>query len=533
MRGQGYHWFRPESGRFDEEAYVIFEKTENPMAQRVIYDMSIQKDLVEAEKAELSRTLLQLAKKEQEKEAIYLYEKIAEIDPTKRSEFYQRAITILQNKDHRGQRFSALFNLFLQGEKEMATLLKDGADPLNNSVHSRGFDKYLQNYFKQVEGKLAYGARNFDGIDSFLGGNVSFSVLLDRYVQEYFYGDGSAEVVATANLHREKIRKEMSNNKVFGPIFNQYFDKPITPQRLLEALRNAKTSKSGKDLTVRQLIDSVIPRVTKGLDLEVQIATNKPTTVKARHVGAEGNKTDVYYSDKVTLNKTVDLGLADMFGPGVSDQLKADINNRRAAFSRVKNQIFNISISAKDYRSRHNFQVSASSFKNSGAQLSPIAKGMNSDFIRHLEFYLNNTVPGAMLANKRQEVLDNVALIIAAYMFDDIEDMFLSSSVDGLLHLYNINGVYHSLSDLLFLAGEDVLAIDPMAVAVVSYDFSSDIIQTTKDRYAAHNGSYPIGGDAKLEWDQVRDVVQDTILNIKMKREAIKNSTINLQALLK
>jgi hypothetical protein len=158
---------------------------------------------------------------------------------------------------------------------------------------------------------------------------------------------------------------------------------------------------------------------------------------------------------------------------------------------------------------------------------------MSSDFIKHLEFYLNNTVPGAMLANKRQEVLDNVALIIAAYMFDDIEDMFLSSSVDGLLHLYNINGAYHSLSDLLFMAGEDILAINPMAVAVVSYDFSSNIIQTTKARYDAHDGSYPIGGDAKLEWDQVRDVVHNTILNIKMKREAIKNSTIALQTLLR
>lgn len=526
-------WFRPDGGRFDENAYVIFENTENPMAAKVIDDMCIQKDLVEAEKAELSKTLLQLAKKEQEKEAIYLYEKIAEIDPTKRSEFYQKAITILQNTDHRGQRFSALFNLFLQGEREMAALLKDGADPLNNSVHSRGFDKYLQNYFKQVNGKLAYGARNFDGIDSFLGGNVSFSQLLDRYVQEYFYGDGSAEVVATANLHREKIRKEMSNHKVFGPIFTKYFNKPITPQQLLKALREAKPSKSGKDPTIRTLIDSTIPRVTKGLDLEVQIATNKPTTVKARHVGSEGNKTDVYYSDKVTLRKTVDLDLADMFGPGVSDQLRTEINNRRAAFSNVKNQIFNISISAKDYRSRHDFQVSASSFKNSGIQLSPIAKGMSSDFIRHLEFYLNNSVSGAMLANKRQEILDNVALIIAAYMFDDIEDMFLSSSVDGLLHLYNINGAYHSLSDLLFLAAQDVVAINPGELAVVSYDFSSTVISDTQDRYEAHDGSYPLGGDASLEWNNVRDIVRDTILQIKMKREAIKNSTINLQALLK
>jgi hypothetical protein len=109
--------------------------------------------------------------------------------------------------------------------------------------------------------------------------------------------------------------------------------------------------------------------------------------------------------------------------------------------------------------------------------------------------------------------------------------MFISSSSDHQLHLYNINGAYHSLSDLLLRGAEDITHIDPTRLVTVDYRFSNNIIEEEKDAF--NSGLYPLTGSLDTEWKDVRSEVSKTILEIHMKRESIKQATETLRQLLK
>ena len=64
----GSFWFRPESGRFDEEGYVIFQSTKNPRARKAIKDIGDYYQHLNVAKQELSKVLRSVADKELEKE---------------------------------------------------------------------------------------------------------------------------------------------------------------------------------------------------------------------------------------------------------------------------------------------------------------------------------------------------------------------------------------------------------------------------------------------------------------------------------
>lgn len=539
MRGQGYHWFRPESGRFDKEGYVIFQSTENPLARRAIKDIGDYYQHLNVAKQELSEVLRSVANKEREKECNYLKLKVASLPEGATK---TRAIQLID--EHMGKSptaISALFNLVLQSEQQMANLMKDvgtrGSDILKNSVYSRGFDTYLRQYFKSTQLGIGYGARSYQQGDSFLNGNLSFSDLVQQYIDSIFSTQIPKDLASTAETFRQQLISRYTNNGVLGEFFRKHLKTPITPAAISRALASGgvKTTKTGKSRSLRASIDAAIQNQLKGIDLEMVItADTKGSAVRTVHTGDRNKKTDVLILDAIDESVIVDLDFADSFaGKNLDQILDLGVATANSAISELS-RVFAIAVSAKDYRSMRDFQVSSSKFVNSSERIQSITQGSllgdGTDFIDNLAFYLNNSVPGAMLEGSRDQILDNIAYLAASFMFDDITSIFTGTSEDGMLHLYNINGIYHSLSELLMHASSEVLAVNPTATVDVSYMYTSPVIQEVEDDY--YNGNYPDPDGVKATWDRVRDTVNQTPLDIKLRRDAILQMSNSLRILL-
>lgn len=534
MRGQGYHWFKPAK-RFDEEAYVIFSDTENPMAQKVISAVSDYKQQALVDRQELSNTLRMLAIAERAKETNYIAAKIAFIDSTGQTGFAQRAKTLLaQHSAGSRDAISALFNLFLQTETELAMLMKEGPNPLKNSGYSRGFDNYLKQYLRQVTVAIERGDKGYRNGAEFISGNLTFAQIVDRYIDEIFGTDVPTHLASTAEEYRNKIITAYTQHPLVGQFFQKHMNRSITPSTIGKVLKDKSTkTKRGGERTLRSQIDNIFSKdLLRGLDLEMRIAGGRPTSITSVHTGGINLKTDNVILDTLSQTRTIDIDLESIWPDNatIRQDLSSGLPQLQQRVKETYNDLFAMSVSAKDYRSNRDFAISSSSFKNSAARIEALFPG--NSFIEKLSFYLNNSVPGAALEDSRDEILDNIAHLAAAYMFDDIENMFKASGQDGLLHLYNINGTYHALSELLMGASNDVMAIDPTNLAIVSYSFGNDVIEETNARYLAHDGSYPIGGDASLEWARVRSIVEDTPLDIRLRREAILGATNNIRTLL-
>jgi hypothetical protein len=534
-------FFKPET-TFEEGAYVIFDNTTNPLARYVKNLFTSEQSQLNAARNELRDTLIRLAQAERAKECNYLRQKISQMRDEMQIEnsadfpIYQKAYEIISNYENGGApgQLSMLFNILLQGSHELELLMKDSNDVLANSVHSRGFDAYLKNYFKSFEQKLKVGAKSFDAnMTQFLGGNKTLGQLFDDYLKETFAIDLSNTTPENKKLLTEFKNSMLNEYKTKGPLaqfFANHVKAKITPQSLERALRTnvniKKTKDNGKQNTIRTLIDQAVPRFLRGITLEMQIASGQGgAQVKRYHTGSLNQKGDVLIVDQMA---TVTTGV-NFDSNFISAELSNDITNMHRVLKKVHNEIFAMSVSAKDYQSHRNFQIAKPTFANAAAIIKDMSD--STSFTKLLQFYLNNSVDGAMLENQRDEILQNIAYIAAAYMFDDIKEMFISSSSDHQLHLYNINGAYHSLSDLLLRGAEDITHIDPTRLVTVDYRFSNNIIEEEKDAFVS--GLYPLTGSLDTEWKDVRSEVSKTILEIHMKREAIKEATETLRQLLK
>lgn len=527
-------WFRPDSGRFDTEGYVIFQSTENPMARKAIADISDYYQHLIVAKQELSSVLRSVAQREREKEYNYL---VVKTNALPDGQTKTRALTLLQ--EHRSgspTAISALFNLVLQSEQQMANLMKEGPDILKNSVYSRGFDTFLKQYFKRTDLDIARGAKSYEVGASFLDGNLTFAELVDRYVNSIFTNQAPRDLASTAENFRQQLISRYTNNGVLGEFFNRHLNKPITPAAISRALASGgvKTTKKGKSRSLRASIDAAIKNELKGIDLEMIItADSRSSTVRSIQTGGINKKTDVLLLDAIDQTITVDIDFADsLSNANLAEVLQSGVISANWAIADFK-QVFAIAISAKDYRSMRDFQISQSTFANSGNRI--LSSGISLDgettnFIDKLAFYLNNSVPGAMLEGSREQILDNIAYVAASFMFDDIKDIFSGSGVDGMLHLYNINGVYHSLSEILMHASDEILSINPTAAISVDYMYSNPIVQDVEADYA--RGDYPDSEGVKATWDRVRDTVSQTPLDIKLRRDAILQMSNSLRLLL-
>ena len=79
-------------------------------------------------------------------------------------------------------------------------------------------------------------------------------------------------------------------------------------------------------------------------------------------------------------------------------------------------------------------------------------------------------------------------------------------------------------------ASSEVLAVNPTAAVDVSYMYTSPVIQEVEDDY--YNGNYPDPDGVKATWDRVRDTVNQTPLDIKLRRDAILQMSNSLRILL-
>ena len=103
------------------------------MAKRAIADISDYYQHLNVAKQELSNVLRTVAQRERQKEFNYLQIKVNSLPD---GQMKTRALVLLQEHiSGSATAISALFNLILQSESEMAALMKEGPDILKNRIH--------------------------------------------------------------------------------------------------------------------------------------------------------------------------------------------------------------------------------------------------------------------------------------------------------------------------------------------------------------------------------------------------------------
>jgi hypothetical protein len=116
-------------------------------------------------------------------------------------------------------------------------------------------------------------------------------------------------------------------------------------------------------------------------------------------------------------------------------------------------QIFKVVTNVKGYQSRHNLQIEKEgSFAQRGNNLMKIAEeaeGLPKYSMEKILFMLNNTIPGCLNENRIHYIVDYIAAICVAWMWDDYTDLLSVEERGGSMntvHIFSTGGVYYSSS---------------------------------------------------------------------------------------
>ena len=503
-----------------------------------------QKDLIE--------NLRSIARAERDKELSYILRKVETLPEGTLPSFRQKIKVLTESARRSTQPFlSALFNLFYQEQKHIDQITyegKDGGykgvDVLKNSVYERDFSHYLKEWltsgFKGGQ-SLMRGAREFvakSGKNELVSLDYMEDKTLDDLIEDYLMAFFGSEEYKNnydqmVDKYRNDIKNSIKNNKYLKELLGSGRILKANEVVLPELVVQYNSDHKGKNKTIREAIKLLIGNIAPGMAAEVQSTMSAKKQVRTavfKNVGKATGKTDVFGIDIVSGEVIAKLNTDNLRGSTGQEKMLNLIQDVKDQYSQISKDLFIINSSVKDYKSNNDFQLSGSSFKNSIDRIQQIYKGIESPIRRKkmtsadiLGFALANTVEGGYYEDHRDEVLSQIAAVGVAYMFDDVEEMFEAKSDDNVLHVFYINGIYFSLSDLIYsVVDRDSGKMDIEELIDVGYSYKSGIIQDVNERYNRHDGSYP-DPYARAEWEAVRDNVNDTQLMVKLRRDKIKS----------
>ena len=105
-------------------------------------------------------------------------------------------------------------------------------------------------------------------------------------------------------------------------------------------------------------------------------------------------------------------------------------------------KIFKVVTNVKGYQSRHNLQIEGEgSFAQRGNNLMKIAEeaeGLPKYSMEKILFMLNNTIPGCLNENRIHYIVDYIAAICVARMWDDYTDLLSVEERGGSMNTVHI-----------------------------------------------------------------------------------------------
>lgn len=574
------NFFTPPGGNYLDGSYVIFDEPSprHPVnaAIRQFREDFVTNQIFTKELKELETVLMTLARNERNKEDAFIRARIESIranagEDVLKNRYIQRAIEILDS-DEEG-RLSALYNLTLQAESQLKKMLNPKSereqDILKKTVYSRSFTDFLLEYLKK--GAKDRSSDFAENADDFL--NKTLSELIEDYLIDLLTKDAydSPEFQELITEYRNIILDGLQQSELFGPLFtkngklgqkakNTKIDTAFL-SRYMKKHPAVKVSKTGKvkEKTMKQYWTDYTANLfknelhkTRGLAAEVQ-STTQIKGIKLGGMNAKFDASSIISSeygvsvDTDVLKDIVQNVMENYIGDRSPQALAKEIYNRvLAAMEEMKEDVFFLAVSAKDYRSNMNFEFGSGAAKPFAKRLNSISSILGTGgLIPNMELVLRNIVgtkryDRAFLYDQREEVLTGIGYLAAAYMFDDIEDMFMQPSTRSL-HVYYINGVYFTLSDLLMKLAESLKTIRSQSLVEVTLHDKpgqiSEMRKTIRESYenTAATGREPTQEEVDARWEQMPKLIgsdKDKYITLKLQRNQMKDFAAVLRELM-
>ena len=525
-----YNWFRTN---FVDGQYVIFnsENNDNPFARHEQKRwIGNTKSVYQQQKNDLKNVLMDLAITEKAKETKYIKEKIEQLyannSPLNANPNLKYKLIGLYENRPQGW-LSSIINLLLQEKKDLEVFNKAINGVLKNQgVFDRSFGNFFSTYLKDyIRGDRAK-AEFIPNID------LDLNTIIEKYLDNIF---GEVSSVIGQN-ERDDFKKMIINQLSNYPALSGWLNNNmiISTEQLQNDLRTyasykTKGGKSGK--TLKTLIDKLIPRVVSGIGSEYQVTAQgaKKMSGSTRVGGAQGMG-DVIILDRIETSVEANTS-SGILKNLVSEATGAGSEKIENAIKDINNLVgtngYLLLISNKDYKSERNFSLSEdANISATSKRLNRIANELrlHNLSINQLIFSLNNIVPNAFLESQKQDILKQIGWLVAAWSFDDLKDMFSTQTVDNQLHLYYINGMYLTLSDILSEASKKVDSITSEAIVSVSGKFYPSILKDYDTMLSTNNPSIILQPNGtQPRWDKIREsVINKSSLSVNLNRNQIQ-----------
>lgn len=345
----------------------------------------------------------------------------------------------------------------------------------------------------------------------------------------------------------------------------------ISPTKLKKYLseNNYLTTKTGRnrkiETTARMFGRDIANAVAKGFGQELSQTGKQGRTGFTFNTGAvrkelekvaSQQKTSVqikndvisYVMAEVLLNK--DSIISAISDYAAEDQIRViaeveDQLNKIAQASDTK--IFKVVTNVKGYQSRHNLQIEGEgSFAQRGKNLMKIAEeaeGLPKYSMEKILFMLNNTIPGCLNENRIHYIVDYIAAICVAWMWDDYTDLLSVEERGGsmdTIHIFSTGGVYYSSSQILRQTREDLekqsSSISFVDVSIKPPSFDAEAIYTDlRNRYPVEDIQDHQARQNQLaqRWNAMRDIVEaEGTIGISFKQKELENIISDIEGVL-
>ena len=517
---------------------------------------------------QFTKFLLQIQQKEAQKERTFINLKLEKM----RENILEKARVPAIQRAVDDDNFGAAYTLMMNLETSIGELKREltQSPHFNNISHMNSF---WGNQFSTFLAKAIEKQTEIQGhklVKKAGSSQLTVGDLVDDWMQELLIGKEGA-VVESLEPIRKQMKKELLEYLQKAGIqgINSYTDDIFGTDNNFTSLSGFKTTYSKKKKgdkkishMAKLIADKIGNAVGKGLSQETA------ATAKQSRGGAISFNTGTFQKEIATglrnegfskVSQKADVTSFELFeGTYDIEQMARSIFQEEGfnhqSYQRFVDllektakdnpgQIFQVSTNVKGYRSKRDLSIEGEGTFNQRTKnlikMAQEAEGIPAFSMEKLVFMLNNTVEGCIADNQIDGLINYIAAVCTAWMWDDYTDLFSISehgSAIQKIRMFSSGGIYYSASQIIGKALEELLN---------KYNGSSFVVVDIKPpsfdanaKYSALMDKYPIPDSSDKQawqsalaprWDEMRDYVSTHgKISIKLQQAGLEKLMDNL-----
>lgn len=543
--------------------------------KRMFYDRSLDQ---RSSFYEFTQFLLKIQQKEANKERRYIELKLQSMQLSRTEPDRYRAVWNAINSGQFGLAYTLLTERN-QSIKELKEELKKSH--FNNISHMNGF--WNNQFSKFFEKKFAEVAK-IKGeklLSGFSESNLSIDSLVDDWIAELMNGSQGV-IIESLTPMRERMKKELSDYFIKAgfmqakdystDLFGNNQDLTSLTKNKSVYTNKTKNSNASKKRTrksgtlIREIADSIGNAVGRGIAQEFAVTASQGRTGNSISINTGVFEKEIYKElsgQYGRVSQKADVTSIELFNSEINLQDTANEiflkygNDLQAGFNALLDklekttkegeEIFQVVTNVKGYRSKRDLIIAKEgNFKQRTQNLVKMkekAEGIPAFSMEKLIFMLNNTVEGCIAEDETDNLVNYIAAVCAAWMWDDYTDLFsLSENGSNIqkIRMFNSGGMYYSASQIIEKTIEELLSsYKGSSFVVVDIQppvFDADTMyENLKSHYPVPQNNDKAAWQSALapRWEAMKDYVSTHgTISIKFKQSGLEKLLDNLQAYL-